>query len=207
MFKKSIFFIIFMIKSGLAAFASDADINSHLNTGTRWQDRCIGGLTFLPQDTVAPVKIQLEKTSFDDMSILFISDTAVQTQDLGPTFSKDYGELMRFVQQNQLAPKKFLAWYYSAQPPWKMDVAVETDKIPSELTGRISSRIEKGGEVLIAHMWGPYSELSRAYTQIKNWLKENSRIARGNPFEVYLNDPSIVKDPSEIKTDIYQPLQ
>jgi effector-binding domain-containing protein len=207
MFKKSIFFIILIIKSCWAAFAFDAGVSNHIPTGTRWHDRCIGGLTFLPQDTVAPVKIQLEKTSFDDMSILFISDTAVQTQDLGPTFSKDYAELMRFVQQNQLAPKKFLAWYYSTQSPWIMDIAVETDKIPSELKGRISSRIEKGGEVLIAHMWGPYSELSRAYMQIKNWLKENSRIARGAPFEVYLNDPSIVKDPSEIKTDIYQPLQ
>jgi len=207
MFKKSIFFIIVIIKSCMAAFAFDVAIGNHINTGTSCHNHCVGGLTFLPQDTVAPVKIQLEKTSFDDMFILFIPDTATQTQEIGPTFNNGYGELMRFVQQNHLTPKKFLAWYYSTQQPWIMDIAVETDKIPSELTGRISSRIEKGGEVLIAHMWGPYSELSRAYTQIKNWLNENSRTARGNPFEVYLNDPSIAKDPSEIKTDIYQPLQ
>lgn len=191
----------------MAAFAFDAGVGNHINTGIRWHDHCIGGLTFLSEDTVAPVKIQLEKTSFDDMYILFIPDTATQTQEIGPTFTKGYGELMRFIQQNHLTAKKFLAWYYSTQPPWIMDIAVETDKIPSELTGRISSRIEKGGEVLIAHLWGPYSELGRAYMQIKNWLNENSRTARGNPFEVYLNDPSSVKDPSEIKTDIYQPLQ
>jgi len=161
----------------------------------------------LRQDTVAPVKIKLEKSSFGDMFILFIPDTAKQMQDIGPIFSKGYSELMKYAKEGQLQPKKFLAWYYSRQPPWIMDIAVETDKLPSELKGRIKSRIEKGGELLIAHMWGPYSELGKAYTQIENWLKQNNRTARSDPFEVYLNDPLSVKDPSEIQTDIYQPLR
>lgn len=162
---------------------------------------------FLPDDTVVPVKIQLEKTRFNDMAILFVSDTAKLTGDIGSAFSKGYSELMKFAQESGLKPEKFLAWYYSAQPPWTMDIAVETDKLPSALQGRIQSRTEKGGEVLIAHMWGPYSELRQAYVQIQIWLKQNNRIPRGHPFEVYLNDPFTAKDPSEIRTDIYQPLQ
>ncbi len=164
-------------------------------------------IVFLQRDTIAPVKIQLEKTSFKDMSILFISDTAEEMKDLGSILSKGYGELIKYAQENQLKLKKMMAWYYSVQAPWKMDIAIETDKLPVELSGRVRSRIEKGGEVLIAHMWGPYSELSQAYIQIQNWLNQNKRIARDPPFEVYLNDPSTVKDPSEIQTDIYQPLQ
>ncbi|HEX6848365.1 MAG TPA: hypothetical protein VF144_15385 [Chitinophagaceae bacterium] len=31
--------------------------------------------------------------------------------------------------------------------------------------------------------------------------------AKGNSFEIYLNDPAAVKSPSEIRTDIYQPLE
>jgi len=158
-------------------------------------------------DTIVPVKIQLEKTTFNDMVILFIPDTATETQAMASVLGKDYAELMKHAQENQLKLRKFMAFYYSAQPPWIMDIAVETDKMPSELQGRIKSRVEKGGEVLIAHMWGPYSEAGQAYTEIKNWLKQNKRIARENPFEVYLNDPAMVKDPSEIQTDIYQPLQ
>jgi effector-binding domain-containing protein len=114
---------------------------------------------------------------------------------------------MKFTKESGLKPEKFLAWYHSVQPPWVMDIAVETDKLPQELAGRIQSRMEKGGEVLIAHMQGPYSELGQAYTQIHNWLKQNNRMPKGHPFEVYLNDPFTVKDPSEIQTDIYQPLQ
>jgi effector-binding domain-containing protein len=139
--------------------------------------------------------------------ILFIPDTAKQLQDLGAVFQRGYGELMKYAHENQLKTGKFLAWYYSVQPPWIMDIGVETDKLPSELKGRVKSRIEKGGEVLIAHMQGPYTQLGEAYNQIESWLKQNNRMARGNPFEIYLNDPSTVKDPSEIKTDIYQPLQ
>lgn len=60
---------------------------------------------------------------------------------------------------------------------------------------------------MIAHMRAPYSELRQADIQIENWLKENKRVARGGPFEVYLNDPKTVKDPSAIATDICQPLQ
>ncbi|MGZ8518270.1 MAG: GyrI-like domain-containing protein, partial [Chitinophagaceae bacterium] len=64
-----------------------------------------------------------------------------------------------------------------------------------------------GGDVLIAHTWGPYDQVGQAYLKIENWLKENNRKPKGNPFEVYLNDPAAVKSPSEIRTDVYQPLE
>lgn len=207
MFKKSIVFITVMISACINPFAVGGSASDRIDTEPRWRSNYTGGLNLLQQDTTVPVKIHLEKTSFDDMIILFISDTANETQEIGTIFNNDYAELMRFVRENQLAPKRFLAWYYSVRSPWIMDVAVETDRLPSELKGRVKSRIEKGGEVFIAHMLGPYSELGKAYTQIENWLNQNKRLAKGKPFEVYLNDPFTVKDPSEIQTDIYQPLQ
>ena len=133
------------------------------------------------------------------MLVLFIVDTATTTESIKDVFGKDYGELTQHIQLNKLQPQKFMAWYYSSQPPWPIDVAVETNKIPSQLTGRIQTRTLEGGEVLIAHMWGPYDQAGRAYTEIENWLKENNRKAKANRFEVYLNDPSMVTDPSEIR--------
>jgi effector-binding domain-containing protein len=38
-------------------------------------------------------------------------------------------------------------------------------------------------------------------------MNENNRKAKSAPFEVYINDPAMVKDPSEIQTDVYQPLE
>jgi effector-binding domain-containing protein len=88
-----------------------------------------------------------------------------------------------------------------------LDIAIETDRVPAQLGGRIQSRIQPGGEVLIAHMWGPYGQAGQAYGQIENWLKENKRKPKGSPFEVYVNDPNIAKNPSEIQTDICQPIE
>ena len=161
----------------------------------------------MKQDTITPVKVKLEQTSFNDMNILFIADTASTTASISDVLGKGYGELTQFVSANKLQAKKFLAWYYAMRPPWPVDVAVETDKKPEATTGRIHSRTQPGGEVIIAHMWGPYDQVSEAYIEIQNWLKENNRKAKGNPFEVYINNPDMVKDPSEIQTDIYQPLQ
>ena len=45
------------------------------------------------------------------------------------------------------------------------------------------------------------------YNEIAKWLKENDKQARELPFEVYLNEPSQVKDKYELKTDVYQLLK
>lgn len=67
-------------------------------------------------DTI-PVKIELEQTSFMNMNILFITDTAATTPGLHSVLGKGYGEIMQFVQQHQLQPLKFMARYHTYQPP------------------------------------------------------------------------------------------
>lgn len=156
------------------------------------------------QDTIVPVKVELEKTTCKDMKVLFIKDTATTTEAIQEIIGKGYTELMQYITDNQLKPEKFMAWYYAMQPPWPMDIAVETDKLPAELKGRIQSRIQPGGEVVIAHVWGPYDQVGTAYTAIAEWMKKNNRKAKAAPFEVYLNDPFAVKSPMEIRTDVYQ---
>ena len=174
-------------------------------------DQRAGTISLLPMqqginDTI-PVKITLEKTAFNDMNILYITDTAATTDGIKDVLGKAYGEIMQFVQQNHLQPLKFMAWYGSAQPPWIMNIAVEVNTIPEAATGRIHSRIQPGGEVLIAHILGPYDQVGQAYSAIGKWMNENHRQAKSAPFEVYINDPASVKDPSEIQTDVYQPLE
>ena len=159
------------------------------------------------KDTVVPAKIELEKTTIKDMFVLFIPDTASTDDSIKNVFSKDYRELMPCIQQNKLQPQKFMGWYYTTHAPWIMEVAIETNGMPSQLTGRVHSKTVEGGEVLIAHMWGPYDQLGQAYMKMQQWLEENNRKAKAAPFEVYLNDPAAVKDQSQIQTDIYQPIE
>jgi effector-binding domain-containing protein len=169
----------------------------HKNTKTNYAVR----------DTAIPVKLQLEKTNMKDMFVLLIPDTAGTDDSIKDVFSKDYRELMQYMQKNKLQPLKFMAWYNSTQAPWILEVGIETSGIPSQLTGRIRSKTLKGSEVLIVHMWGPYDQLGQAYAEIQKWLKENNRKEKAAPFEVYKIDPAMVKDPSQIQTDVYQPIE
>ena len=162
---------------------------------------------FLSADTAVPVKIQLEQMTMNDMFVLFITDTAATTESMKDLFNKDYGELMQFVQKNNLQPLKFMAWYYSMKAPWSLDVAIETNQSPATLTGRIQSRTEKGGAVLVAHIWGPYDQVGHAYSAIQKLIGEKNLKAKSAPFEVYITDPSTAKRPSEIQTDVYQPIE
>ena len=162
---------------------------------------------FLSADTAVPVKIQLEQMTIKDMVVLYIRDTAATTESMKDLFNKDYGELMQFVQKNNLQPLKFMARYYSMKAPWSMDVAIETDQLPATLTSRIQSRTEKGGTVLVAHIWGPYDQVGQAYSAIQKLIGEKNLKAKSTPFEVYITDPSTAKRPSEIQTDVYQPIE
>jgi len=177
-----------------------------ISSGQRPNTFSLMATKHLANDTV-PVKITLDKTEFNDMKILFITDTAATTDGIKDVLGKGYGEIMQCVQQNKLQPLKFMAWYGSVQPPWTIDIAVEVNKMPEVIAGRIHSKIQPGGEVLIAQIWGPYIQVGQAYNAIGKWMNENNRKAKSAPFEVYINDPATVKDPSEVQTDVYQPLE
>ncbi|MDP4216556.1 MAG: GyrI-like domain-containing protein, partial [Bacteroidota bacterium] len=85
-----------------------------------------------------------------------------------------------------------------------LDAAVEVDKRPDQLTGRVKWIALRSGNAIVAHYQGPYDQIGPAYTALFNRLKQQNKMADGPPFEVYLNDPMSVKDPFDLRTDVYQ---
>jgi len=158
-------------------------------------------------DTVIPVHVVLEQQTVGDMNVLFIRDTAYTTEAMSGIFGRDYGELMGAIQAGHLQARRFMAWHDATQAPWPMEVAVETDRLPVGSPGRIRSRIEPGGAMVVAHVTGPYDQVGQAYERIESWLRENSRKKRGRAYEVYVNDPSSVRSPAELRTDVCQPIE
>jgi effector-binding domain-containing protein len=157
----------------------------------------------MSHDTIRQPVITLEKAILKPMNILFVTDSS-KIAELGKAFEKGYGELFAFAGANRLQPGKVMAFYHSYTDPVSVEIAIEVDKIPGRLTGRIQSKILSGGEAVIAHYTGPYEQMEIPYNAIMKWLKDNNKQARGLPFESYLNDPATVKDKYELKTDIYQ---
>jgi AraC family transcriptional regulator len=63
-----------------------------------------------------------------------------------------------------------------------------------------------GGPAVHTLHIGPYTELSKAYDALQQWLGENGKQSAGAPFELYLTDPGRVPDSAEWQTEIYWPV-
>ena len=138
------------------------------------------------------------------MTVLMISDTAVTAADISQVFERDYAELFAVIVKHTLLPDKVMAFHHSYKPPFFIDVAVQVNRVPDQLTGRIKTKYLNGGNAVIARYQGPYEQIGMAYLVLANWLKEHNKEAEGAPFEVYLNSPSEVADPFKLRTDVYQ---
>ena len=64
-----------------------------------------------------------------------------------------------------------------------------------------------GGRMASALHVGPYHELGMAYREVEVWLDKQNLESAGAPFDVYLNDPSVVKDPTKFETEILWPVR
>jgi effector-binding domain-containing protein len=158
-------------------------------------------------DTIRKPLISVEKINLKPMKLLVIPDIATELEDFGQLMNRDYGELFTFINNNHLQPGKVIAFYYTAEEPFTMDVAVEVNKLPHVLTGRIKAIELEGGVAVVVHYQGPYEQIGAAYDELKNWMKQNNKKAMEMPFESYLNNPAAVKDLWELRTDIYQRIE
>ena len=156
------------------------------------------------QDTIERPSFIAVKVNLTPMQVLFIHDTAMTAADISGVLNKGYGELFMFIYQQKLQPVKIMSFYHSSQPPFVMDAAIEVNKGPGTLAGRIKTKRIKGGNAVVVHYRGPYDQIGNAYTVIGNWLTKNNKQAVEPPFEVYLNDLVTVKDPKLLRTDVYQ---
>ena len=138
------------------------------------------------------------------MKVIYIVDTVKTMDSISSKMGKDYGTLFMLIGKNQLKPGKIMAIYHTTEPPWIFDVTVEVDKSPVESMQNVRFKNSDSGEAVVLHFKGPYEQLDKGYLQIEEWLKKNNKKKAGAPIEVYLNDPSSVKDKNELLTDIYQ---
>lgn len=185
-----IHFVVLVILSGIGVTSSTA--------------KTAPGPEYLLQDTVKKPIISIEEGNVKPFSVLAIKDSATSIEDISRVLGRGYGELFAFTGRNNLIPMRVMAFYYSYQPPITMDIGIEVGLIPANLPGRIYEKKIQGGKACIAHFQGPYNQVEIAYNAIANKLKEENKEASGQPFEVYLNSPATVKDPYELRTDIYQ---
>ncbi|WP_129663001.1 MerR family transcriptional regulator [Phytoactinopolyspora endophytica] len=102
-------------------------------------------------------------------------------------------------------------------PPWMAYPETEGDvwtielwvpvadgaSVPPGLTAR---RFDGGRAARTVHV-GPYDELGMAYREMEVWMGKQGLTPTAPPFDVYTNDPAVVKDPAKFETEILWPVK
>ncbi len=141
--------------------------------------------------------------------VLYMKDSAASTDRIGMKLGIIYGEkLAKCVKDNKInvtgAP---MAWYNSQEPPFFFEAGMPVDKKPVKLPPGVMIREMEAGTVLVAHFYGPYEMSGMAYTAAADRMAATKATAAGKPYEIYIGDPGIEKDPYKVLTDIVFPVK
>ena len=79
------------------------------------------------------------------------------------------------------------------------------DRLSKVKAGDVGLSELPGGLTAVVVHRGPYVSLGEAYELFHDWIHEQGHDEGEGPWESYVDDPSNVPDPSQVRTEIYWP--
>lgn len=146
-------------------------------------------------------------------TVIFCADSAATFERIAIKLGKVYsGKLADYIKKNNLKiTGKPMAWYKKLKAPYFFEAAMPVNKKGAKAVAGVQVRDLAAGKVVVAHFYGPYELLPVGYDAVKEYMKDNKKIAAGSPYEIYVTYP-IDKDgkpvdPYKIQTDIVFPIR
>jgi effector-binding domain-containing protein len=89
---------------------------------------------------------------------------------------------------------------------WRIEPCVP---VAEDINGEDELQVHemRGGRVATALHVGPYDELGIAWDEVSKWVTARGHKTGAQPYDVYLNDPSEVDDPSQLRTELVWPIR
>jgi effector-binding domain-containing protein len=115
------------------------------------------------------------------------------------------GKLMGLVQAGkvEMTGPPFSLYFGEVEGGWDMLTGIPV-KSEAMVEGEFSSGTIPGGKALKATHYGPYAGLATTYAAWEKYKEDNKITSTGAMWEVYVNDPKKVTDPSQLRTELYQ---
>lgn len=152
---------------------------------------------------------KIEEKLMPEQTVLLIRDSA------GPktyeqVFGKGFGEIMKFTKDNKLECKGYpFAIYirYDTVTMFSiMDMGIPVEKAEKG-KGRVRVAKIPAGNAIVAYYFGPYDKIGPVYNALHQYCKESGKVITGGPWEIYVTDPMVEKDPMKVETDIVFPVK
>lgn len=97
--------------------------------------------------------------------------------------------------------------WVSMNDPFTLEAALPVMDSTIKVKAPLMLKKSYKGKALKVTYFGPYENLSAAYMDIEQFMKENVLENNGSPWEVYIGDPGVEKDPMKVQTDVYMPIK
>jgi effector-binding domain-containing protein len=164
-----------------------------------------------PKPVNRPPVIHITDTVDTKRMVLCVRDSAAVYERIAPKLGEIY-----LVRIGALIGKsgvritgKPMAWFTRKDGAFFFEAGFPVDKKPAKLPPQFLIRETKSDSITMAHFYGPYPLVSEGYTALEEYLLNNGRSAKGQPYELYVDDPvdstGKPKDPWKVRTDIVFP--
>jgi effector-binding domain-containing protein len=141
--------------------------------------------------------------------VLCMKDSAASMDRVGMKLGAIYGgKLAKCIKDGKLAVLGApMAWYKTQKAPYFFEAGMPVDKAPAKLPPGVFVKELPAGNVMIARYFGPYDMMGMAYEAAADRMKSGKIPADGAPYEVYIGDPVVQKDPYKVQTDVVFPVK
>lgn len=161
-------------------------------------------------DTATAAKeptMQIEETTVAQQYLMVMNDSAATSEEIGSKLGTIFGKIGECAgkckMENAGPP---VAWYNGPNAPWKFVAGMPFKTKCEHPESGISNKEIKGGKAVVVHYFGPYEMSGKAYEAGDKYLREKNLTASDAPYEVYVGDPMVEKDPYKVQTDVVFPI-
>lgn len=133
--------------------------------------------------------------------------SSLAVPEIGSFMGRAIGVVARALADQRIAPAGPPFARYHRLGPTEFDVEVGFPIGGSvAATGEVAASSLPGGPAAVIAYVGPYDAMEAAYGALAEWVAHRGGGPAGDPWEVYLSDPSQEPDPQKWRTEIVMPL-
>jgi effector-binding domain-containing protein len=154
-------------------------------------------------------KYEVQTTTVEPVQVMTVRKTC-SLDSIGPYLGAMYGEIKAALSKQGITQSgPVFAIYHVYEPPQNIDFEAGipcSKKGKSE--GNVTAKELPKTNALLVDYYGPYDEgMKAAHDQIHEYIRTNGKEMSGPPWEVYVTDPMVEKDPAKLLTKIYYPVK
>lgn len=154
-------------------------------------------------------KIKVEEKDFKGVRYLSILDSC-KTEEINFKMEEVLSEIIKYMEINKIdfisPPITIYHTRNAEKVVFEAGIPIKPD-LDIENSGKVKILDLPECKVVVAHYFGSYDAIFRAYKELETWVEKNKKVSSDFVWEEYITDPKTEKDTSKWYTKVYFPIK